>query len=253
MNNLKPNQTFPKIALSLMIENRAALAAALLPLHQVKGAFDVIEWRVDFMRDLTDEADLIAMVQQIKREFPDKIMLLTCRTKAEGGNAQIQDEDYWRLNQHLARSGAIDWIDVEFQILQRASFDFIQALQQHQIATIVSYHDFAKTSSVAEWIALAEKMSKTNASMIKIAMMAHSAEETVRLMYAAQQVQQLQKVKKGTLIAISMGEWGKLSRLSGQWIESPLTFACLEKASAPGQIDVIALKNMLDQLRIKSD
>ena len=49
-----------------------------------------------------------------------------------------------------------------------------------------------------------------------------------------------------SVITMSMGEAGKVSRVAGKSFGSAVTFGCLGKASAPGQINVDDLKFILN-------
>lgn len=47
---------------------------------------------------------------------------------------------------------------------------------------------------------------------------------------------------------MSMGDYGKVSRVAGKSFGSAMTFGCLGKASAPGQINVDDLRAILNIL-----
>ena len=59
-------------------------------------------------------------------------------------------------------------------------------------------------------------------------------------------------VYKRQLIAISMGNTGSISRISGENFGSCLTFATVGKASAPGQFPVKELRMMMEALHEKN-
>ena len=50
------------------------------------------------------------------------------------------------------------------------------------------------------------------------------------------------------VITMSMGDYGKVSRVAGKSFGSAMTFGCLGKASAPGQINVDDLRAILNIL-----
>ena len=49
-----------------------------------------------------------------------------------------------------------------------------------------------------------------------------------------------------------MGNLGKISRVSGSLIDSVMTFAALDQASAPGQIPVERMKDYLAEFSIET-
>jgi 3-dehydroquinate dehydratase-1 len=52
------------------------------------------------------------------------------------------------------------------------------------------------------------------------------------------------------LAVMAMGDLGKVTRVSGEIIDSVFTFGSLDQASAPGQIPVEQLAQILDALHV---
>ena len=50
------------------------------------------------------------------------------------------------------------------------------------------------------------------------------------------------------MISMSMGKMGMISRLCGESFGSAMTFAAHKKASAPGQMEMSEVKDILDKL-----
>ena len=50
------------------------------------------------------------------------------------------------------------------------------------------------------------------------------------------------------IVTMSMGGIGTISRLCGESFGSALTFGCVGKASAPGQMELKQLKDILNQI-----
>src|SRR5438046_2808045 len=74
---------------------------------------DVAEFRVDFLDIALDAGKLAALGQKVVAELKGKPLLLTFRTKAEGGNTIIADNDYAALYETLLKAKVADLIDVE--------------------------------------------------------------------------------------------------------------------------------------------
>lgn len=92
-------------------------------------------------------------------------------------------------------------------------------------------------------------MQEIGADLPKIAVMPISSEDVLKLLEATNSMKQ--KYSTRPIIAISMGHLGVISRLSGELFGSCMTFGSAKDASAPGQIEVKELKNILDLLHVK--
>ena len=85
-------------------DGQAAIALPLTPksidelktdLSSVKEAKpDVIEWRLDYLDNWQDWQLLQAGLAAIEAVLPQTVLITTFRTKAEGGQVAIDDQDY---------------------------------------------------------------------------------------------------------------------------------------------------------------
>ncbi len=107
---------------------------------------------------------------------------------------------------------------------------------------ILSHHDFSVTPDNLDEIY--QTMAKTPAYFYKLACMAHSFLDALHLMCWA-------KRQNSNVIAISMGQYGSVSRIIGPIIGTPITYASLAdgQETAPGQLSVDTL---LQQYRFRS-
>ena len=96
---------------------------------------------------------------------------------------------------------------------------------QH-ISIISSYHDFKKTpDNLGEVLA---QMDRFPAAIKKIATMANSSIDALRMLNFS---------KKYGIAGMCMGEEGRITRILGHWLfDSPLVYASIGKAVAPGQV-----------------
>ena len=111
---------------------------------------------------------------------------------------------------------------------------------------IGSYHDFEKTPTKEEMIQRLLFIDQMGADIPKMAVMPHNGQNVLDLMQATL----LAKEKTSTkpLITMAMGDLGKITRIAGISFGSAVTFGCLGKASAPGQIEVENLRKTLSLL-----
>jgi len=81
------------------------------------------------------------------------------------------------------------------------------------------------------------------ADSLKMAAMPNDPGDVIRMMSAT--LEMVQRYAKRSLLTMSMGEMGALSRLSGELTGSALTFGMAGSASAPGQLQVRDLNQVL--------
>ena len=197
--------------------------------------FDMIEWRADYYFSM--EA-----LESIKKVLPDKELMFTFRTKAEGGETQPEDDFLLYIYTLVALSGMVHIIDLELEGICKTNPDIIKRLKSSGVKLMISNHDFEKTPSKREIINRYKKMEALSADIAKIAVMPENENDVEILISAAKTANRLLQIP---IVAISMGELGKKTRIEGEEFGSIITFGSLNKESAPGQIPAKELKEML--------
>ena len=76
-------------------------------------SFDFIEWRVDFYEDVPNPSKVLSTLKTLRSILGEKPILVTVRTKEEGGAAEMSLDSYTALNTAVAQSGDADIIDVQ--------------------------------------------------------------------------------------------------------------------------------------------
>ena len=89
-------------------------------------------------------------------------------------------------------------------------------------------------------------MKKLGADVAKLACMPNSAKDVLTLLSATEAVKS--QYPDEPIITMSMGKLGAISRISGEIFGSALTFGSAKKASAPGQLEVTTLQQILRAL-----
>jgi 3-dehydroquinate dehydratase len=88
---------------------------------------------------------------------------------------------------------------------------------------------------------------KEGSDILKLAVMAHNTGDALRLMSATWKVRNYYSGKP--MLTMAMGRWGVLSRATGEFTGSDLTFAMVGGIpSAPGQIPYKDVKKVMDIL-----
>ena len=234
-----------------LLEEACALAAPDL-LDAATAAAQVLEclWGLGEAIDATDGADAGAPV------------LLTCRTAAEGGRAQLDDTAYGAFLRSVL-DGLADWaperrpaaIDVE---VQRGCLPQVCA-QAHALGidVVASFHDFEATPADEVLEEVLARMACEGADLAKIAVWPTSADDVARLLRVCARATAGTGERGGLgvpVAAMSMGALGAVSRVAPAF-GSALTFAVVPdeqgetRASAPGQMPIQDVRRCLELLR----
>ena len=233
----------------------------------------MVEWRVDWFDDVFATEKVLETAKELQEVLKDIPVLLTFRTSKEGGEKEISVSDYAALNIAAAQSGYVDLIDVEAftgddvvkTIIDAAhkagvkviasNHDFFKTPEKEEIirrlrmmqdfgAVIASNHDFFKTPEKEEIIRRLCMMQELGADIPKIAVMPTCKQDVITLLSAT--LEMSEKYADRPIITMSMAGTGVVSRLTGETFGSALTFGAASKASAPGQVGVHELKQVLD-------
>ena len=234
----------PLICVPLIGRTLAAIGEDARQLAEIQA--DVIEWRADHFESVDDVNAVKAALQQIRAILPQVPLLFTFRSKKEGGEHELSDDAYFNLNSEIARSGLVDLIDIELFNEEPRIRTLVAQAHSAGVKVIMSNHDFHKTPSKTEIIARLCRMQTLGADLPKIAVMPQSPHDVLVLLDATLTM----KEEHATcpLITMSMGKTGVISRLAGEVFGSAMTFGAARQASAPGQIAVQSLREMLNVL-----
>ena len=173
-------------------------------------------------------------------------LLLTFRTKKEGGEKAIDTKDYKELNLRAAKTGYVDFIDVEIFTGDDVVREIIDGAHAAGVKVIASNHDFFKTPAKSDIIYRLRKMQDMGADIPKIAVMPQSRRDVLTLLCATEEM--VTDYADRPIITMSMAGTGVISRLCGEVFGSSMTFGAAKKASAPGQMGVNDLNTVLDLL-----
>ena len=237
-------QGLPKICVPVLETTREEILASAQ--RAVHSSADMMEWRVDGYEGAGDRRKVQALLLSLRRVMGDMPLLFTFRTREEGeaGICDLSPRDYLWLNYCALESGAVDLCDVEM----RAGENVMRTLcgTAHSLGRCIvgSYHNFRRTPEIQQLCDIFLTMDGWGADILKAAVMPEKDGDVERLRTACQET--MVRTDR-PLIAISMGELGKRSRTQAGLFGSAATFGCLDKASAPGQVDVEELAALLRQ------
>ncbi|OJY40627.1 MAG: type I 3-dehydroquinate dehydratase, partial [Legionella sp. 40-6] len=197
----------------------------------------------DDVEEIEKIKDVLKELAAVLKDIP---LLFTFRTFKEGGQKAIDLKAYAQLNNAVAATGLVDLIDVEAFTDDESVKDIIEYVHSVGVKVIASNHDFAKTPSKEDIIYRLKKMQDLGADICKIAVMPKSKLDVLELLEAT--VIMLENYADRPIATMSMSSTGVISRLAGEIFGSALTFAAAKKASAPGQIEVETLYEIMQLL-----
>lgn len=233
----------PLICVSVMDKDKDGIINEIQRLISL-GA-EMIEWRVDAFVEVTSLNAVREVLKQIAPMIKDTIFVFTFRSKEQGGECTLSQEKVYDLHMVAAESKVVDFIDLEYFYTEDADVE-IYELQKMGAKVITSHHDFHETPSSNVLFMLLEQMKHSNADIVKMAMMPTSTEDVLRLLEETNRFHK--NYPDQPLITMSMGKLGMVSRISGETFGSCVTFGAGKNASAPGQIPMKELEQILDVL-----
>ena len=204
---------------------------------------DVVEWRVDWFEHGDDLEKVLSVLQELRPILGNLPLLMTFRTSKEGGQKDIEPEEYANLIIVAAESGYVDMVDVEIFIGDEIVKRIINAAHAVNVKVVASNHDFHKTPKKEDIISRLCKMQDLGADIPKIAVMPQSKKDVLTLLTATEEM--TTEHANRPIITMSMSGTGVISRLCGELFGSALTFGSVEKVSAPGQMEVNDLFTIL--------
>lgn len=240
LKNITIGKGIPKICIPLVSKTLSQLKDEVSELKNVD--FDILEWRIDFF-DNFNNYEIIKEGSIYITETLNKPILFTFRSKKEGGEKDISEDAYFELVNEIISSKLIDLIDIELFMNENKVSESIGLAAKNNIKVIISNHDFAKTPPKEEILNRFKRMCELKADICKIAVMPQSPRDVLTLLDATLTMKELNK--EVVLVSMSMSQLGITSRISGETFGSAITFASYKKSSAPGQIEVKTLKDIL--------
>lgn len=198
--------------------------------HLAEQGAQLVELRLDFIVREVNLARILA-----EKACP---VVITCRRKQDGGKWERTEQERMLLIRQAIAAG-VDYIDLEEDIAASVP-------RFGKTKRIISYHNFQETPENLP--ALHSKMAAMDADVVKIATMAHSPHDNLKML-------RLMRYSRVPTVALCMGEIGLPSRLLGAKFGSPFTYATFhsERAMAPGQLSFDQMRNIYHYDNINQD
>jgi len=189
---------------------------------------DYAEIRFDFLNpNLVPDA-----LQQIKKDL--RKCVCTLRPVSEGGKFSGSEKNRISFMKLIAEYNPF-LLDIELNSLSKNK-NLQRYLKSTGTDILVSWHSFKQTPGISVLKKKLAQMKKFS-NNIKIVTMAKSVNDATRVL-------SLYKNNNTKLIAFSMGNYGRISRILCLFLGSPYTYASLGKPIAPGQFSVDEVKSI---------
>jgi 3-dehydroquinate dehydratase len=239
VGNIKIGEGIPKICVPIVDET---LEQIIETAWKIKfSVADLVEWRADFFEDVNDFEKIKDVLKHLK-DILEMPILFTLRTANDGGKTDIDIKDYVKINSEVSSLQMADIIDVELSSGSENVKKIVELARKNDVKTIVSHHR-KDTPTKDEIVEMLKTMQDFNPDMVKIALSPKSNKDVIALLSAMDEM--TENFAKIPIIAISMTNIGVITRVSQEMFNSSITFASLDKCSAPGQIGVDEMKTIL--------
>jgi len=214
---------------------------------------EFVELRFDYIED----------IQQITPIFVKSLLdLIESQTKAiftfrdfsEGGQIELAISERLKIIQLLIEAHP-QYYDIEMKNDRETLQSVINMARENNVKLIYSFHDFEKTPSYEEGVKIIEKFKEELVNnyavdfisikkiIFKLIFTAQRFEDNIIPMKICKDL--LEKNKDKNVISFCMGELGIFSRIMCVIAGSFLTYASLEERTAPGQINIRKMSEIL--------
>jgi len=189
---------------------------------------DYAEIRFDFLNPNT-VPDALQLIRKDLRKC-----VCTLRPVSEGGKFAGSEKNRISIMKLIAEYNPF-LLDIELNTLTKNK-NLRRYLKNTGTGILVSWHNFKQTPGISVLKKKLAQMKKIS-NNVKIVTMAKSIND-------ATQVLSLYKNNDTKLIAFSMGNYGRVSRILCLFLGSPYTYVSLGKPVAPGQFSVDEVKSI---------
>jgi 3-dehydroquinate dehydratase/shikimate dehydrogenase len=189
--------------------------------HLAEQGVQLVELRLDFILTPVN-------LKRILGERPCPVVI-TIRRQRDGGRWSKPEEERMMLLRQAIAAG-VEYVDLEEDIAGSIP-------RFGKTKRIISYHNFQETPENLP--ALHSKMAAMDADIVKIATMAHSPHDYLKLL-------RIMRYSRVPTIGICMGDIGTPSRILCAKFGSPFTYASYhaERMLAPGQLTWQQMKDV---------
>lgn len=220
------------ICVAIPVKDLNELSGVLEELEELD--VDLIELRLDYLNEL-DLEELKPIIKSVNTP-----LILTLRKRSEGGFFEKDEKIRVEILKDLI-SLQPAFIDLEYDSLNLD--ELIQYARIKEVRSIISFHDFKITPSFEESKQIIKKLSEHEADIIKYITTANEFQDNLI------PINLINEFKGKNIVSFCMGADGIFSRIFSILFGGFFTFASLEEKTAPGQISVEEMQDILTRFR----
>jgi 3-dehydroquinate dehydratase-1 len=223
------------VSIGSLTLNRSVIAAiGENPVNSARKAkqlgADILELRIDLLSQKPQ-----GILEELKKlELP---VIIANRMADQGGSWQASEDE--RIRELLVLLPLADAVDIELCARDRDSV--VNKARKAGKTVIISTHDFQKTPENMVMDGIIRESMEAGADIAKLAVMPGSLLDVLRLLEVTLHA-------KGPVCTIAMGATGKHSRIIAPVYGSVMTYGYVDTPTAPGQLRIDELKNLLKML-----
>jgi len=190
---------------------------------------DFAEIRFDFLKP----KDVPDVLELVKKQLTKCVC--TLRPKNEGGKFVGSESERKSIIKLIAEYNPF-LLDIEFNAIEKDE-KFLKDIKNSKTQILVSWHDFKKTPKLENLNKKFRVMKKVS-NYVKIVTTAKTVTDGAKILTL------YSNSSKVNLIAFSMGEEAKFTRILSLHLGSPFTYVSLGKPIAPGQFSLDQIRSM---------
>jgi 3-dehydroquinate dehydratase-1 len=155
---------------------------------------------------------------------------------------KIKDNDRMEILKLAIESGAL-YVDIEYEAPAEYRNNIIDFAHKHQCDVIISYHNYDRTPELEELEKIVHEIYAMGADLAKVATHVNVNRDNSKIL-------SLYKAP-GRLVAIGMGDLGRISRIVAPFLGAEFTYASLSDSSTtgPGQINFEKLSQFIIEIQ----
>jgi 3-dehydroquinate dehydratase / shikimate dehydrogenase len=198
--------------------------------HEIEQGERFLEFRLDYLRTAEKGAEV---VRSLVREFPEAVVLATCRRKENHGHFDGSIEQQIRVLSAAIDAGARA-VDLE---IESAEMPRVPLQELRRVPLVVSYHNWESTPALEPVV---RRLSKVSADIYKLVTTARKPSDIVRVLGA------LKPAMRQKWVLLAMGETGVPTRVLAPSAGFAWTYAtpCTNQGTASGQVSARTLRHL---------
>ncbi len=198
---------------------------------------DIVEFRLDKLEGFSDFDSLLDI------NIPS---IVTNRSKEEGGYFEgTEKERVGKLINALEKGASC--VDIELSSSDKQINEVIEKAENLEKSVILSYHNFDGMPSIEELQEKVREMNDYNCDFCKIIGFSNNYKDSINMLKFL--IRNSETKNNGEIIAFAMGEKGEFTRVTAPLVGSPITYASIEIETAPGQLNLSTVKEILEKYR----